>query len=42
MDEKAEVLNKFLAQFSPATSLFTPLKWMDCKAGTGRANSLSL
>jgi len=38
-EEKAEVLN-FLPQSSLAASLPTPLKWMDCKMGIGRAKSL--
>ena len=40
--EKAEILNKFLPQSSLATSLPTPLEWMDHKTGTGGAKSLPL
>ena len=41
-EEKAEVLNKFLPQSSLAISLPKPLKWMDCKTGTGGAKSFPL
>ena len=41
-EEKAEVLHKFLPQSSLATSLSTPLEWMDHKTGTGGAKSLPL
>jgi len=34
-EEKAEVSNKFLPQSSLATSLPTPLEWMDHRTGTG-------
>ncbi|KAK4808541.1 LOW QUALITY PROTEIN: hypothetical protein QYF61_009844 [Mycteria americana] len=40
--EKAEVLSKFLPQSSLAISFPTPLVWVDLKAGTGGAKSLSL
>ncbi len=41
--ENAEVLNNFfLSKSPPATSLPTPLEWMDCKTGTGGAKSLPL
>ena len=40
--KKAEVLNSFLPQSSLASSLPTPLKWMDCKMGAGEAKSLPM
>ncbi|KAK4827178.1 LOW QUALITY PROTEIN: hypothetical protein QYF61_015140, partial [Mycteria americana] len=41
-NEKAEVLTTFLPQSSLATSLPTPLEWLDCKTGTEGAKALPL
>ena len=40
--EKAEVLNNLFPESSLATSLPTPLEWMDHKTGIGEAKSLPL
>jgi len=41
-EEKDEVLHIFFLQSSLATSLPTPLKWVDCKIWTGGEKSLPL
>ncbi|KAJ7421934.1 rna-directed dna polymerase from mobile element jockey-like [Pitangus sulphuratus] len=41
-EEKAEVLNNFLPQYSMATSLPTPLKYMVSKMGMGREKYIPL
>jgi len=41
-EKKAEGLKKFLPQSSLATSLPTPIEWINGKMGTGGAKSLPL